>query len=162
MANIKPVSLKKGAITSAQKQGRLEQEQKLRGAADKIVPPAHLNARQKKIFNFIVDELHASGILGNLDIYILSVLVFSVDQLQQIEKMINKDSDLMLNKELMKAKTIYTKDFFKCCNELSLSPQSRAKLGIINIQAKVKQDDPLLKVLQFKKKGGDNDDKIGN
>lgn len=53
----------------------------------------------------------------------------------------------MFDKEVLAAKDKYTKDFFRCCNELSLSPQSRAKLGNINLQVKQQQEDPLLKVL---------------
>jgi len=39
------------------------------------------------------------------------------------------------------------KTFYRCCNELSLSPQSRAKLGNINLQSKQEEEDPLLKVI---------------
>ncbi|QEK13717.1 phage terminase small subunit P27 family (plasmid) [Crassaminicella thermophila] len=134
-------------LTKEERAIRLETEEKLRGGADKISPPKHLNARQKKIFNYIVEELEASGILGNLDIYILGACAIAIDRLQQIEKMINKDIKMLMNKDLMRAKEKYTKDFFRCCNELSLSPQSRAKLGNINLQAKQQQEDPLLRVL---------------
>jgi P27 family predicted phage terminase small subunit len=135
-------------LTKEEKNARLETEEKLKGSADKISPPSHLNARQKKIFNYIVDEMKASGILGNLDVHILGVCAISIDRIQQIEKMINKDIDKILDKNLMSAKDKYTKEFFRCCNELSLSPQSRAKLGNINVQAKQQDEDPLLKVLK--------------
>ena len=127
---------------------RLNAEEKLKGEADKISPPTHLNARQKKIFNFIVAEFENSGILGNLDIYILSTCAIAIDRLQQIEKKINQNFDSIYDKELMSAKDKYTKDLFRCTNELSLSPQSRAKLGNINVQAKLQEDDVLLKVLK--------------
>lgn len=139
-------------LTKDEIQIREETEKKLKGAADNISPPNHLNARQKKIFNYIVEELQASGILGNLDVYILSTFSIAVDRIQEIEKMINKDIEKLNDKNLMSAKDKYTKDFFRCCNELSLSPQSRAKLGNINFQVKVKEDDPLLKVLHGGKK----------
>jgi P27 family predicted phage terminase small subunit len=138
--------------TKEEIEGRIKAEEKLRGAADNISPPKHLNARQKKIFIFIVEELQASGILGNLDIYILGTCSIAIDRIQQIEKMINKDINNLLDKNLMSAKDKYMKDFFRCCNELSISPQSRAKLGNINFQVKAKEDDPLLKVLHGGKK----------
>jgi phage terminase small subunit len=72
--------------------------------------------------------------------------------MQEIEKLINKDIANLRDKSLLSAKDKYTKDFFRCCNELSLSPQSRAKLGNINFQVKAKEDDPLLKVLHGGKK----------
>lgn len=139
-------------LTKEEKNARLEAEEKLKGAADKISPPSHLNARQKKIFNYIVDEMKASGILGNLDVHILGVCAISIDRIQQIEKMINKDIGKILDKNLMSAKDKYSKEFFRCCNELSLSPQSRAKLGNINVQTKQQEEDPLLKLLKGGKK----------
>ena len=45
----------------------------------------------------------------------------------------------------MSAKDKYTKDLYRCCSELSLSPQSRAKLANINIS--VKNENPLIKLL---------------
>lgn len=131
---------------------RTQTEEKLKGAADEISPPTHLNARQKKIFNYIVKELQASGILGNLDIYILSTCAVAIDRVQQIERIINKDIERLLDRNLLSAKDKYSKEFFRCCNELSLSPQSRAKLGNINFQVRVEEDDPLLKVLSGGKK----------
>ncbi|WP_207733812.1 phage terminase small subunit P27 family [Clostridium sp. 1001275B_160808_H3] len=134
-------------LTKEEKELRLETEEKLKGGADNISPPTHLNASQKKIFYYIIEQLKESGILGNLDTYILSQAAISIDRLQKIEKMINKDINRIYDKDLLKAKSEYTKDFFRCCNELSLSPQSRAKLGNINLQAEQERQDPLLQVL---------------
>ena len=134
-------------LTKEEKEKRQETEEILKGGADKITPPKHLNARQKKIFNNIVDELKSSGILGNLDVYILATCSIALDRIQEIEKMINKDSTLIRDKDLRLSKDTYTKDFFRCCNELSLSPQSRAKIGNINMQKEKEKQDPLLKLL---------------
>ncbi len=134
-------------LTKEEKSIRAKMEEKLRGDTDNISPPKHLNARQKKIFNYIVEELAASEIIGNLDIYILGTCSIAIDRLQEIEKMINKDIEKLYDKDLLSAKDKYTKDFFRCTNELSLSPQSRAKLGNINLQKKKKDEDPLLKIL---------------
>jgi P27 family predicted phage terminase small subunit len=126
---------------------RTQTEEKLKGDANSIFPPSHLNSRQKKIFNYIVSQLEASGILGNLDIYILSTCVIAIDRLQEIERKINKDITLLSDKDLMAAKDKYTKDLFRSVNELSLSPQARAKLGNINLQTKQQAEDPLLQLL---------------
>ncbi len=48
----------------------------------------------------------------------------------------------------MNNKKIYSSDFYRGCNELSLSPQSRAKLANINMSANKKKDDPLIKALE--------------
>lgn len=143
----KSVKVMSKNLTKEEKELRLETEEKLKGGADNISPPTHLNASQKKIFYYIIEQLKESGILGNLDTYILSQAAISIDRLQKIEKMINKDINRIYDKNLLKAKSEYTKDFFRCCNELSLSPQSRAKLGNINLQAEQERQDPLLQVL---------------
>jgi P27 family predicted phage terminase small subunit len=134
-------------LTKEEIKVRKETEDKLRGAADNISPPKHLNRNQKKLFKYIVSELKASNILSNLDVYILSTCAISIDRIEEIEKMINDDIQLLHDKTLLSAKDKYTKEFFRCCNELSLSPQSRAKLGTINLEAKNKADDPLLQLL---------------
>ncbi len=131
---------------------RSKTEEKLKGACDKISPPSNLSTKQKKIFKGVVKELQASGILGNLDIPLLVIYAISVERLEHIERLINEDIENLLDKNLMGAKDKYSKDFFRCCNELGLSPQSRAKLGNINLHAKEQEEDPLLKLLAGGKK----------
>lgn len=103
------------------------------------------------LFNYIKSELEESKLLSNLDIYILSKGVIAIDRLQFIESKINKNPALLMQSQFMSNKKNYDNDFFRCCNELSLSPQSRAKLANINSMAKESKEDPLLKVLQGKK-----------
>lgn len=126
---------------------RIENEEKLRGGTDLIIPPEQLTENQKYIFNFIVSELKASEILGNLDLFLLVQTVIAIDRVQEIEFKINKNPKLIYVKEVMSVKDKYMKDFFRGCNELSLSPQSRAKLSNINMQTKANEEDPLLKLL---------------
>lgn len=114
--------------------------------------PSYLTDKQIQIFQYIVDELEASKLLGNLDIYILVTCVIAIDRVQHIEHQINEDSSLLLNKQLLVVKDKYTRDFFRCLNELSLSPQSRAKIGNINSLVKEQSENPLLKVLRGGKK----------
>lgn len=148
----KSASAYSGKIGKEKLEARKQTEEKLKGNADKISPPTHLSTKQKKIFKHIVTELEASGILGNLDTYILTTAAIAIDRMQAIEEQINNDINLLMDKSLMSAKEKYTKEFFRCCNELSLSPQSRAKLSNTNVQAKEQQDDPLLKILAGGKK----------
>ncbi|WP_077369700.1 phage terminase small subunit P27 family [Anaerosalibacter sp. Marseille-P3206] len=135
-------------LTKEEKEIRLKAEEKLKGGADKISPPKHLTKEQKKIFRSIVKELKESGILGNLDVYILSTCAVALDRIRTIEIMINENPKLISDTDLRLALDKYTKDFFRCCNELSLSPQSRAKFANINMQAKEEKEDPLLRVLR--------------
>jgi P27 family predicted phage terminase small subunit len=139
-------------LTKEELQVRQEQEEKLKGLADKIKPPAYLSPQQKKIFKYIVDQLKVSGILCNLDNYILTTCVLAIDRLQSIETLINNDINNLYNKDLMASKDKYTKDLFRCTSELSLSPQSRAKLGNLNLQVKQDSEDEVKKALR-----GDDD-----
>ena len=128
---------------SEELKNRIDNETKLKGESDKLKPPSYLTAPQKKIFRYILTNLESSGILGNLDIYVLTECSICIDRMQTIEKKIN-ESDL-LDPALVAVKEKYTKAFFRYCNELSLSPQSRAKLANINTQAK--EENPLIKAL---------------
>ncbi len=149
----KPISVQSRHNTKEEIEKRKEQEERLKGLADKIKPPKHLTKNQKKIFKFIVDQLKASGILSNLDIFMLTTCAIAVDRINGIEEMINKKPMLLKDKDLMSSKDKYSKDFFRCSNELSLSPQARAKIAGLKLQAKEKEDDPVIKALK-----GDDDD----
>lgn len=127
---------------------REAQEKQLKGDGNKVIPPGFLNKEQRRIFRSIVKELEPSGILGNLDVYILTQCAVAIDRLQTMEQMINEDPELLTNSCFMASKDKYSKDLYRCCNELSLSPQSRAKMANINLQTKQQQEDPLLQVLR--------------
>lgn len=127
---------------------RIEFEKRLQGDNDKLVPPEFLNQRQILLFEYIKSELEESGLLGNLDVWILSKCCIAIDRLQEIEEKVNKKPALMFRKEIMSTKDKYDKDFYRCCNELSLSPQSRAKLSNLNLLAKENEEDPLMKVMR--------------
>jgi P27 family predicted phage terminase small subunit len=144
----KSVATQNGHQTEEEKLARQEQEELLKGSSDKIKPSSYLSKEQKKLFKTIVKELEASGILGNLDIYVLETTVIAIDRLKAIEKAINEDIEKLYDKNLMATKDKYTKDLWRGCNELSLSPQSRAKLGNLNVQTQNIKDDELLKVLR--------------
>lgn len=128
---------------------RQEAEKKLRGKADKLKPPDYLTTEQKKVFRYIVKNLEEADILGNLDIYILSVSAVTIGNLIEIDRMINGEENAALKVKMMSTRDKYTKDFFRCCNELSLSPQSRAKLSIADVKAAQKNKNPLLEALEL-------------
>lgn len=136
--------------TKAEINARIEVEDRLKGNAEKVEPSERLNANQRKIFRYIVSEMEASKILGNLDTFMLEVGCIAIDRLQAIEKEINRDFTQIYNKELMSAKAKYTADFMKFAQETCLSPQSRAKMGILYANKKMEEEDPLLKVLKGK------------
>lgn len=132
-------------LTNDEKNMRLETESRLKGGSDKLRPSKHLTAPQRKIFKFIVSNLESSGILGNLDNYVLDECSICIDRMQTIEKQVNENPELLADSSLMATKDRYTKAFFRYCNELCLSPQARAKIANINLQGK--DENPLMELL---------------
>lgn len=151
----KSASLRVGHMTNEEINTRLAAEKKLKSGNDKVKPPNYLSKKQKALFKYIVEELDSSGILTNLDIYILSTCVIAIDRLQDIERLINEDSSRIADRDLLSAKDKYTKDLFRCTNELSLSPQSRAKLANANVNLNKDKDDPLTSILARRKEKND-------
>ena len=127
---------------------RIEKEEVIRGKADKLTPSMELTESQLYLFNFIVEELKASEILSNLDIFLLNKAAIAIDRLHYIEGIVNKNPKALFNKEIMSKKDSYDKDFYRCCNELCLSPQSRAKIANININTKNAEEDAVVKALR--------------
>ncbi len=144
----KSVKVQSKHNTKSDEKQRLETEEKIRGNAEKLEPPEYLSKTQKRIFRKIKKELKESEILSNLDVYILTQFSIAIDRLQAIETKINEDFDLVFDKELMSSKDKYTKDLYRCCNELCLSPQARAKIGNAYLNRKKEENDPLMKALQ--------------
>jgi len=132
---------------------RIQQEEVLRGSGE-VEEPDYLTENQLAIFRHIVGNMKEAGILGSSDVYVLTECSIAIDRMQDIEKRINDNPDLIFDTKLMSTKERYTKAFFRYANELSLSPQSRAKLANINLDAENKSKDPLLNMLS--NRGGDN------
>lgn len=133
-------------MSKKERKAREESEKKLRGDNDKIKPFSYLTKRQKAIFKDILKNLNPD-ILSNLDTYLLNQTAITIERLESIEKEINSageyeyvdknnknkkgyslDAKTIIN--LKSVRDMYSKDFFRCCNELSLSPQARAKISI--------------------------------
>ena len=145
----KAVNTKTGTITKEEEAIRKDTEQRLKGKSNRLTPPKFLTEDQKKIFRYIIRELKEADILGNLDVYVLTTTAISIDRLAKMEQQINDNDSLLLDTHFMTAKDKYTKDFFRCCNELSLSPQARAKLSISNVNAMKESKNPLLDALDL-------------
>ncbi len=129
-------------MSKQERKTREEAEKKLRGDNGNIKPFSYLNKRQKAIFKDILANLN-SEILSNLDTYLLNQTAITIERLESLEKEINSAStiidengkkkdklDVSMITSLKSVRDMYSKDFFRCCNELSLSPQARAKLSI--------------------------------
>ena len=135
---------------------RAKTEDQVRGDADKLKPPKWLSKRQRMLFKKVVAELRESNILGNLDEYILAQFSVAVDRLWTIEEQINENAQLLQDRQIMASKEKYSKDLYRCCNELCLSPQSRAKLGTLNVARNLEKEDQFLAALKYG--AGDEDE----
>lgn len=137
-------------MSKEQRKEREESEKKLRGDNNKIKPFSYLNRRQKAIFKDILENLNRD-ILSNLDTYLLNQTAITIERLESLEKEINEASkitdengkakdrlDIKTIANLKSIRDMYSKDFFRCCNELSLSPQARAKISINTVPQKKK------------------------
>lgn len=147
----KSIGLRTGHISKEEIEQKQRNEVMLRGEGDKITAPAYLTTKQKNIFKNIVANLEASGILGNIDVYVLAQASITIDRIQECEQIINETGLLDCEGEpnvAIKIKTAYMTEFFKLSAELSLSPQARAKIANINFSAEAKKADPLLEILR--------------
>lgn len=137
----KSVGVTSKHLTKDEKKEREDIEKSIKGSDDKLVAPDYLTDEQKELFYFIIDELKESNILGNLDVFVLSQASICIDRLNKLEELINEDESYLMNNTFMASKRQYSADFFKCCQELCLSPQSRAKISLNNLGKK--ENDPL-------------------
>jgi hypothetical protein len=118
-----------------------------------LKPSNRLNKNQKSIFNFIKAHIENVGIHGDIDAHMLETASIAIDRLQNIEKLINEDFDMIRDRELMQAKAKYTADFMKAVEFFGMAPTARAKFGSLVANNKAKEQDPLLKVLKKNKSG---------
>lgn len=140
----KSIETKTGAISKANEERRKENENALKGGNDKVSKASMpLTRRQKKIRRELVDEL--SNVLTNVDCYILDQCVIAIDRIQEIEKEINDSPDLKYDKSVIAAKKQYFAEFVRLCSELSMSPQSRAKIA--NNMTSKPAENPLLRLM---------------
>lgn len=126
----KSVNIINKNLSKEERKIRQKSEAKIRGKMDKLNPPTYLTESQKEVFKFIKNELQESELLGNLDIFILIQTSICVDRVTKMEEQINNDISLLENHSFMSTKDKYSKDLFRCYNELCLSPQSRAKIAV--------------------------------
>ena len=143
----KSVNVNSKNLTKEEIQIRQQTENKLKGSTStEIKPPAYLSAKQKRIFRGIVSMLREADILGQLDTYLLEMTAIAIDRMREYEAIINKGEELTtFQLKLLKDSR---STFFRCCNELSLSPQSRAKMGTIAVNNAEKEADPVLKIFK--------------
>lgn len=147
----KTVSQQSGHLTKSEQQQRQETENLLKGNTSDIRPTWKISKDQKKIFNRLKKYFTDAGIIGELDSFILTSAAVNFDRLQKIDKRIEEEPDLLYDRDISLTRKDYLTMYFRFCNELSLSPQARAKMGILINQNNAKKIDPILSIF-----GGDD------
>lgn len=142
----KSAVLNKKHLTADEREQRLAGEARLRGIGGKPAPPKYLTDAQKKIFRSVVKELEPSGTLCKLDTDILVSYSVAKAALNDINAKIAASPVHLTDKEIISARRQYSSEYFRCLNELGLSPQSRAKMA--NMAAQAQAADPLLEALR--------------
>lgn len=143
----KPAEAGTGKIGKQEKSDRKNAENKLKGNAKNVQPAYKLTKNQRKIFNSIRKILEEAGVLGELDSYVLTATAVAADRIADVDLKVNENPALMLDKDMAGIRGKYWSDFRQGCNELGLSPQARAKLGIVAAANKSKENDPLAAAL---------------
>lgn len=143
----KPADAGTGKIGKQEKSDRKNAENKLKGNAKNVQPAYKLTKNQRKIFNSIRKILEEAGVLGELDSYVLTATAVAADRIADVDLKVNENPALMLDKDMAAIRGKYWSDFRQGCNELGLSPQARAKLGIVAAANKAKENDPLAAAL---------------
>lgn len=124
----KPVEAQSGAMASDEELRRKENETLIAGENDKVNKPAMaLTKEQKKIRKNLVELCKA--IASNADRYVLDQCAVAIDRLQTMEEMANESPEYFCNKTFQATRKGYFAQFIRLCTELSLSPQSRAKIA---------------------------------
>ena len=150
----KPADAGTGKIGKQEKTDRKNAENKLKGDGKNVQPAYKLTKNQRKIFNTIRKILDEAGVLGELDTYVLTATAVAADRIAEVDLKVNENPSLLLDRDMAGVRGKYWSDFRQGCNELGLSPQARAKLGIVAAANKGKENDPLAQILT----GGDDDD----
>ena len=134
-------------LTKDEFENRKAVEDNLRGDVSLIaVPPDNLSNTAKETYTYLYDLLKNTKIIGVLDrdLMIKTSNVISLDRELHIEMNRAKSKgDMELWLSIIRAIKSNNKDFFRCCNELCLSPQSRAKLSIATSNLEQEEIDPI-------------------
>jgi len=133
-------------MTNAQREIR-ETTEKLLAGSGEVEAPSYLTASQTEIFNFIKSNFDESKMLGSVDAFVLAEAAVTIDQLQTLDREANENPQKLYDGNYIRAKANCTKDFFRLCNELCLSPQSRAKIAISAVKSQEQKKQTLMDML---------------
>lgn len=156
-------------MNSEQKEANIQEEKKLSGHNDKVyTAPDNLSEDAAEYYSFIVNELEISGILGNIDIPLLSQLAETLSYLDLCNAEINEKGLLvngldrngdpkLIENPASQVKLKYLREFKSLSNQVGLSPSSRSQLVEMNVTKQSEEEDPVLQIvngIQERHRGG--------
>ena len=142
----KSIETQSGHVNSGVTDARRKTEAELKGSVATVEPSFDISENQRQIFERIRNMFEKIDLLGELDGYVLTEAAVIIDRLQEIDKRINEQPDLLFDRDVCNTRKEYMQNFFRICNELSLSPQSRAKMGILAAGRDKRDNDPILRI----------------
>jgi P27 family predicted phage terminase small subunit len=134
-------------LTKSEKDKRIAVENAFIDDAD-VKAPRYLTKNQKVAFKFIVTALKQAKVLSSLDTQTIIQASVVIDMLTFSNKEVASNPTLAIDREFVGTQEKLVRTYLKLCDELCLSPQSRAKLGVLVANQKEEEQDPLLNVLQ--------------
>ena len=139
-----PVNATKKHLTKEEKDRRLAVENAFKSGGDvTIEPPDYLDVDQLKAFDFIESALREADVLSKLDTVTITQAAVAICMLERSNmRVISYDDKFVATHERL------VRTYLKLCDELCLSPQARAKLGVLVANKQKERQDPLLNVLQ--------------
>ena len=149
----KPVALQTAKMSKEEREIRQEAEDKLKGDNSKVytVPPGLIKP-VGEIYMAIVQELKHANILNNLDVDLICTTADAIYRLRNARRNLDRMGEVIMdhNGRLVKSPWVQvTKDyqgiFHAGVRELGLSPSSRAKLAMYQVEsnAEVSKEDEL-------------------
>lgn len=112
-----------------------------------ITPPTYMTKDQLAAFKFIENALREAKVLSKLDTVTITQAAVAICMLHQSNKLVARRPTMAYDKDFVGTQERLVRTYLKLCDELCLSPQSRAKLGVLVANQKKEDTDPLLSVL---------------
>ena len=139
---------------------RIADEDRMKGASDKLenIPNTIKSIPEAKAYyDATLKMLEDSGILSNLDRYVVGALADSLAKIQIANDIISQKGDLVIQHTKAGDKLVvnpayqihdkYMNHFNKLASQLGLSPSSRAQLSSLTLDMRAEADDDVLKVI---------------
>ena len=78
-----------------------------------------------------------------LDAPLLELASIALDRIRMYDDMIREAPEGKIDSKLIRDRNVIVQEWLRYCNELCLSPQSRAKLGTISVTTMRESTDPI-------------------